>query len=485
MENKKMLFEAMLEAEELKISAKLSNEEILELRDAANDRKIVGFLVDQYYQSQEYRKAVQNQARSLLQGYDQSREDHPEFIKTLLLNVTKQEARNKAMMDVITEEIPICRWMKSIKGIGPVISAYLYSALVVNVWEEVDLNDIPDYVDIAGITEWTRKTQYEISSYCRFRGKFYRANQTTYSMPGTIRYGTDFSSYTGLNDNNNPWLGEKGAAEVMKKALAKREAFYGTIDSTLESFIPAAKMKKVKTKVKSYIKTLGIFDLVDLGKIIQDTTGIVADLSDLLTQTQVIYLEDWAKWIENEKNVDQYLYDTVHEITGRKVELIEQGTINTWMSKKKKPKKPTTEELKSYLSKPPYNKDLKKLMFNIGDCFIKNSSRGSLYGEIFRKRLDDEMVKNEALEYADQAAKILETKNIQDTATKKTLQSGKLTQGHLVARARRYAVKLFISHVHEAMWCAEFHEDSPSPYVISHMGHKDYVAPEVDYHEYL
>lgn len=124
-------------------------------------------------------------------------------------------------------------------------------------------------------------------------------------------------------------------------------------------------------------------------------------------------------------------------------------------------------------------------MFNIGDCFIKNSSRGSLYGEIFRKRLDDEMVKNEALEYADQAAKILETKDIQDSATKKTLQSGKLTQGHLVARARRYAVKLFISHVHEAMWYAEFHEDSPSPYVISHMGHKDYVAPEVDYHEYL
>ena len=234
-----------------------------------------------------------------------------------------------------------------------------------------------------------------------------------------------------MNDNNNPWLGEKGAAEVMKKALAKREAFYGTINSTLESFIPAAKMKKVKTKVKSYIKTLGVFDLVDLGKIIQDITNMAVDLSDLLTQTQVIYLEDWAKWIENEKNVDQYLYDTVHEITGRKVELIEQGTINTWMSKKKKPKKPTTEELKSYLSKPPYNKDLKKLMFNIGDCFIKNSSRGSLYGEIFRKRLNDEMVKNEALEYADQAAKILETKNIQDTATKKTLQSGKLTQGHL------------------------------------------------------
>lgn len=242
------------------------------------------------------------------------------------------------MMDVITEEIPICRWMKSIKGIGPVISAYLYSALVVNVWEEVDLDSIPEYVDIAGITEWKRKTNYELGSYCRFKGKFYKANQSTYSVPGTIRYGTDFTSYTGLNDNNNPWLGEKGAAEVMKKALAKREAFYGTIDSTLESFIPAAKMKKVKTKVKSYIKTLGVFDLVDLGKIIQDTTNMAVDLSDLLTQTQVIYLEDWAKWIENEKNVDQYLYDTVHEITGRKVELIEQGTINTWMSKKKRPK---------------------------------------------------------------------------------------------------------------------------------------------------
>ncbi len=485
MENKKILFEAMLESEELKITAKLSPEEIKEIREAANDRKIVGFLVDQYYQSQEYRKAVANQARSLLQGYDDSREDHPEFIKTLLFNVTKQEARNKKMMDIITDEIPVCKWMKSIKGIGPVISAYLYSTLVVNVWDEVDICNIPASINIEDIPQYQRKDHYEIGSYCKFKGKFYIANQSTYSAPGTIRYGTDFSSYSGLNDNNNPWLGDKGATEIVNKAVAKRKSFYDTITSTLESVIAPAKMKKVISKVKSHVKTADTFDLEDLCRIIHDEAGIAADLSSLLTYTQVVYLGDWAAWLFNNNTVDQYLYDAVHDLTGRKVELIEQGTLNNWSVKKTKAKQPTVDDLKSYLAKPPYNKDLKKMMFNIGDCFIKNSNRGSLYGRIFRERLNTEMTKNDNLDYADQACKILETKNITDKATRATLESGKLTQGHLVARARRYAVKLFISHVHEAMWYAEFHEDSPSPYVISHMGHKDYVAPEVDYHEYL
>ena len=49
----------------------------------------------------------------------------------------------------------------------------------------------------------------------------------------------------------------------------------------------------------------------------------------------------------------------------------------------------------------------------------------------------------------------------------------------------RYAVKLFISHVFEAMYFAEFHEEPPKAYVIQYMGHHDYIAPEVDYKKFI
>ena len=55
------------------------------------------------------------------------------------------------------------------------------------------------------------------------------------------------------------------------------------------------------------------------------------------------------------------------------------------------------------------------------------------------------MEKNENGDYADQAAKKLKDYNITDKKTRETLSSGRLTQAHLVARAKSVAVKVFLS----------------------------------------
>ncbi len=58
-----------------------------------------------------------------------------------------------------------------------------------------------------------------------------------------------------------------------------------------------------------------------------------------------------------------------------------------------------------------------------------------------------------------------------DTDAIKSYSVGKLPPAHLHARAKRYAVKLFLAHYHETGYRLRFGEEPPAPYPISHLGH--------------
>lgn len=80
------------------------------------------YLVDLYYQMQEYRKASDNQVRQL------QKEDNKEPHETLAFfanNFRTLERNIKSVLQVYAESKPIGHWMLSICGIGPVISAGL------------------------------------------------------------------------------------------------------------------------------------------------------------------------------------------------------------------------------------------------------------------------------------------------------------------------------------------------------------------------
>lgn len=80
------------------------------------------YLVDLYYQMQEYRKASDNQVRQL------QKEDNKEPHETLAFfanNFRTLERNIKSVLQVYAESKPIGKWMLSICGIGPVISAGL------------------------------------------------------------------------------------------------------------------------------------------------------------------------------------------------------------------------------------------------------------------------------------------------------------------------------------------------------------------------
>ena len=130
-------------------------------------------------------------------------------------------------------------------------------------------------------------------------------------------------------------------------------------------------------------------------------------------------------------------------------------------------------------TKRPWNARLKVLCWKAGESFVKfSNAEECYYGRIYKQRKEQEQQKNEALEFSDQAAKVLETKNIgKDTDAYKAYSVGKLPPAHIHARARRYAVKLFLSHLHGEMYRTLLGKEPPLPYPVAILGHAHVIEP--------
>lgn len=127
--------------------------------------------------------------------------------------------------------------------------------------------------------------------------------------------------------------------------------------------------------------------------------------------------------------------------------------------------------------KRPFNAEFKTLCWKIGQSFMKFSGKEQcFYGQLYKQDKARRIAKNEAGEYADRAAQILATKNFKENHTKKVLQSGKLPDAQIDAQARRFAVKIFLSHYHAVAYQAHHDEPAPRPYIIAHGDHVHEIA---------
>jgi Transposase IS116/IS110/IS902 family len=129
--------------------------------------------------------------------------------------------------------------------------------------------------------------------------------------------------------------------------------------------------------------------------------------------------------------------------------------------------------------KRPWNASLKVLCWKIGESFVKVKGReGAIYGQLYEHRKALELEKNARGEYGSQAAHMLSAKKWRkETISRAAYEEGKLPQGHVHARAKRWAVKLFLAHYHHVAYEVRFGQPPPMPYVISILGHGDYVGP--------
>lgn len=130
-------------------------------------------------------------------------------------------------------------------------------------------------------------------------------------------------------------------------------------------------------------------------------------------------------------------------------------------------------------TKRPWNADLKTLCWKVGQSFMKFSgSEFCTYGHIYRARKEYEIKRNEAGGNKETAANTLVTKKIsKEKDAYKYLIVGVLPPAQIDARARRYAVKLFLAHLQYVWWCLEKKEKPARPYSISVLGHAHIIQP--------
>jgi len=124
-------------------------------------------------------------------------------------------------------------------------------------------------------------------------------------------------------------------------------------------------------------------------------------------------------------------------------------------------------------TKRPWNARLKTLCWKIGESFVKVSAHeDAFYGQLYVQRKAQEIERNERGDFREQAATTLQEKKFKaDTEAKKHYEAGRLPPAHIHARAKRYAVKLFLAHYHEVAYRLEYRTDPPVPYPIAILGH--------------
>jgi hypothetical protein len=130
--------------------------------------------------------------------------------------------------------------------------------------------------------------------------------------------------------------------------------------------------------------------------------------------------------------------------------------------------------------KRPWNATLKTLCWKIGESFVKVSGHDEdVYGKLYLERKAFEQARNVAGELADQAARKLERFKIgKDTDAYKAYVQGLLPPAHIHARAKRWAVKLFLSHWHHVAYVARYKEAPPKPFILTvEGGHAHYIPP--------
>lgn len=127
--------------------------------------------------------------------------------------------------------------------------------------------------------------------------------------------------------------------------------------------------------------------------------------------------------------------------------------------------------------KRPWNAALKVLCWKIGESFVKQANReADVYGKIYQWRKAREIEKNEKKDFAEQARRILTSKNIgKTTEAYKWYSQDMLPPAQIQRRSTRYAVKLFLSHWHMVAYREAFGKLPPKPYALDILGHKDMI----------
>ena len=134
--------------------------------------------------------------------------------------------------------------------------------------------------------------------------------------------------------------------------------------------------------------------------------------------------------------------------------------------------------------KRPWNARLKVLAWKIGESMVKQQNRrpknkpvgGDFYGKMYVERREIEEIKNLNGEFEEQAKAKAKTVG-KDTKAYGFYSKGQLPPGHLYSRAKRWAVKIFLSHYHHVGYEILHGKPPDRPWILVHGDHSDFIPP--------
>lgn len=125
--------------------------------------------------------------------------------------------------------------------------------------------------------------------------------------------------------------------------------------------------------------------------------------------------------------------------------------------------------------KRPWCAAMKQITWHSGQCFMKTwKNEDSYYGKLYAEKKVQLTALNEQKHWSvprDGKPARTETFVTTSAEVKKKLAEGRLPEFVIDAMARRWAVKIFLSHFHAVYYWHHWKKPPPKPYAIAHLGH--------------
>lgn len=423
---------AMLPEEATELHVKLS-------KDLKNSAKLIGvrearYLVDTYYQIQKFRIGMKNQTRKMEEI------DEP----CNLLNWTGDtmadlERTIKSALNIFTKEWTVGQWLQSITGIGPVISA--------GIMAHFDIRNCPHaghFIQYAGLNPKCKWPSREEARKAVSEAMALVESQVWSPVALYEKYATNPRPSTSADFEAGSQLMVTHGARVVAAVLPTLARCHNRDKLSLNIADFASKFATAVAFFNELLKSYNI-------------EHVVSENAPVNFEA-VRYLAEWY---------------------GRHPMRLYKATLD-------KNGKVTAATIATALCKRPWNTELKTLLvFKAGESFVKvQNNEADFYGKVFaeKKRLEKEL--NEAGKLKDEAERALGNKNWDKTTQAYAAYSkGLLPDAHVHARARRYAAKLFVSHIHYVMFCDYNGQPPADPWIIEYgeangLGnHRHFIAP--------
>lgn len=268
----------------------------------------------------------------------------------------------------------------------------------------------------------------------------------------------------------NRWRAENKSNEVIGWTVANAAKLEARIQRLLGEWAASSRIGEWSQSIHGIgpVLSAGLLAHIDIAK--APTVGCIWRFAGLDPSVEWVSVDQAKKWLAD-KGIEGFGSDSVMvevaERLGRHVQLVD---------KTGEPMKPTKENVAKAIARRPWNGKLKTLCWKIGESFVKVSgSEKDVYGHLYLERKAYEQRKNEAGEYAEQAAATLAKSP--HHKQKEVYAQGRLPDGRIHMRCQRWAVKLFLAHWHHVAHEVELGAPPPSPYVIEHMGHSGITGP--------